>query len=186
MKRTTIKDIARIVGVTHVTVSKVINNKGRISQETRKKVLAAIKRFEYYPNYAARSLVKGKTNNIAVVEPGFSAGFPNIIISGIQDAHVLTGYDLNLYTSSGTSAGAVHILKRIVFEKRADVVIVVSMGMDEEIFLEYKKAGIPVILIETETKGASSILADNEAGAYRATGYLIKKGRRRIGIVAGG
>jgi LacI family transcriptional regulator len=185
MKRTTIKDIAQIVGVTHVTVSKVINNKGRISQETRKKVLDAIERLEYYPNYAARSLVKGKTNNIAVIEPGFSAGFPSAIISGIQDMHARTTYDINLYSSRATGEGAEHIFKRIVNEKRADAVIVVSIGMNEKFLNEYKKAGIPVILIESETKGASSILADNEEGAYRAAEYLIKKGRSRIGIVAG-
>lgn len=185
MKRTTIKDIARIVGVTHVTVSKVINNKGRISQETRKKVLDAIERLEYYPNYAARSLVKGKTNNIAVVEPGFSAGFPSSIIRGIQDAHSKTSYDINLYSSRATGEGAEHIFKRIVNEKRADVVIVVSIGMSEKFLHEYKKAGIPVILIESEAKGASSILADNEKGAYSAAEFLIKRGRRNIGVVAG-
>jgi DNA-binding LacI/PurR family transcriptional regulator len=183
MKRTTIKDIAREVGVTHVTVSKVINNKGRISEKTKKKVFEAIEKLEYYPNYAARSLVKGRTNNIAVIEPGFT-GFPMSIITGAQDANVKSNYDLNLYSSRATGEGAINIFRKLLNEKRADAVIVVSIGMDDSFLFEYKKAGIPVILIETESKGASSVLADNENGAFKATEYLISKGRKKIGIVA--
>jgi LacI family transcriptional regulator len=184
MKRTTIKDIAREVGVTHVTVSKVINNKGRISEKTKKKVFEAIERLEYYPNYAARSLVKGRTNNIAVIEPGFT-GFPGLIVSGAQVANTKSMYDLNLYNSRATGEGAVNIFKKLLNEKKADAVIVVSIGMDDAFLFEYKKAGIPVILIETESKGASSILADNENGALRATEFLLEKGRKKIGLIAG-
>jgi LacI family transcriptional regulator len=185
MKRTTIKDIAEKVGVTHVTVSKVINNKGRISEKTKKKIFDAIEALEYYPNYAARSLVKGKTNNIAVVEPGFSTGFPLSIIDGIQAAHSQSSFDLNLYSSRATGEGAMHIFKRILNEKRADAVISVSVGMEEKLHNDYKNAGIPVILIEAETKGASSILVDNENGAYQAAQYLLQKGRKKIGLLAG-
>jgi LacI family transcriptional regulator len=185
MKRVTIKDVAEKVGVTHVTVSKVINNKGRISEKTKKRVFDAIEALGYYPNYAARSLVKGRTNNIAVVEPGFSTGFPASIISGVQDAHSRTSYDLNLYSSRATGEGAEHIYNRILNERRADAIIAVSIGMDDKFFNEYKKAGIPVILIEAETKGAVSILADNENGAYKAVEYLLQKGRKKIGIVEG-
>lgn len=184
MKRTTIKDIANEVGVTHVTVSKVINNKGRISEKTKKKIFEAIEKLEYYPNYAARSLVKGRTNNIAVIEPGFT-GFPGTITAGAQEANAGSEYDLNLFSSRATGEGAVSIFKKILNEKKADAVIVVSIGMDDAFLFEYKKAGIPVILIETESKGASSILADNENGAFKATDFLLKKGRKKIGIVAG-
>ena len=184
MKRVTIKDIARKVGVTHVTVSKVINNKGRISEKTKKRVFDAIEALGYYPNYAAISLVKGKTNNIAVIEPGFT-GFPSSIIAGVQEAHVQTNYDLNLYSSRATQEGAIKAFSRILNERRADAVIVISIGISDEFLAKYKKAGIPVILIETETKGASSILADNENGAFKATELLLQKGRRRIGLITG-
>jgi LacI family transcriptional regulator len=167
-----------------VTVSKVINNKGRISEKTKKKIFEAIEKLEYYPNYAARSLVKGRTNNIAVIEPGFT-GFPGLIVSGAQVANVKSMYDLNLYNSRATGEGAVNIFKKLLNEKKADAVIVVSIGMDDAFLFEYKKAGIPEIHIETESKGASSILADNENGAFKATEFLLKKGRKKIGIVAG-
>lgn len=184
MKRTTIKDIANEVGVTHVTVSKVINGKGRISEKTKKKIFEAIEKLEYYPNYAARSLVKGRTNNIAVIEPGFS-GFPASITGGAQEASSRSVFDLNLYSSRATGEGAINIFKKILNEKRADAVIVVSISMPDDFLMQYKKAGIPVVLIETESKDASSVLADNENGARTATDYLLSKGRKKIGIIAG-
>ncbi len=184
MKRTTIKDVAKKAGVTHVTVSKVINNKGSISEKTKKRIFEAIEKLDYHPNSAARNLVKGSTNNIAVIEPGFT-GFPATIIAGAQEANCSSVYDLNLYSSRATGEGAVNIFRKILNEKNADAVIVISIGIDDSILAEYKKSAIPVILIETESKGASSILADNERGAFIATDFLLKKGRRKIGLIAG-
>jgi LacI family transcriptional regulator len=69
----TLEDVAKLAGVSHMTVSLVIRNDKRITEETRQKVLKAIKQLNYQPNYLARGLAGGKTNTIAVVATFFSS-----------------------------------------------------------------------------------------------------------------
>src|SRR5258708_12638736 len=82
--RATLKQIAKFCGVSHTTVSMVINQNPRISAETREKVMAAIKKFNYYPNVAARSLVMSRTNTIGIFGTMFDSPYYNKIIRGIE------------------------------------------------------------------------------------------------------
>ncbi|HRQ44601.1 MAG TPA: LacI family DNA-binding transcriptional regulator, partial [Candidatus Goldiibacteriota bacterium] len=88
----TIKDVAKKVGVTATTVSMVIRDNPRISSKTKEKVLKAVKEMNYYPNQIGRSLVKGKTNVIAVASSMFYGPFKIDIFNGIDTGVVETEY----------------------------------------------------------------------------------------------
>ncbi len=179
----TIKDVAKKVGVTPTTVSMVMRNDPRISEETRQKVLQAVKELNYYPNYIGQSLVKGKTNTIAVVSNLFFAWFKMDILNGIGRSIFETTYKMNQY-STRDEIGE-ETLKDILYGKRADGVITISLRPKKEILNEFKNNNRPIVLIEDTVEGFAGVKVDNLRGAYIATDYLIKKGRRKIGILTG-
>lgn len=180
---TTIKDVAKKVGVTPTTVSMVMKNDPRISHETKEKVLQAIKELNYYPNYLGQSLVKGKTNTIAVVSNLFFAWFKMDLLNGIGRSIFETTYKMNQY-STRDEIGE-DTLKDILYGKRADGVITISLRPKKEILNEFKKNNRPIVLIEDTVDGFLGVKVDNFKGAYMATEYLIKKGRKKIGILTG-
>jgi len=183
--RVTIKDVAKKVGVTPATVSMVINNNPKISQKTREKVLEAIKEMNYHPNYIGRSLVKGKTNNIGVVASFFASLFALESVRGIEQVLRNTQYNLILYSTRGLEEKEADLLQRIYYERRADGLIIISLKADVNIVEEFKKEGIPVVFIEELVEGAPTVKFNNIKGAFIATEYLIKKGRKNIALVVG-
>ncbi|MCX8092669.1 MAG: LacI family transcriptional regulator [Candidatus Goldbacteria bacterium] len=183
--RVTIKDVARRVGVTPATVSMVINNNPKISQKTREKVLEAIKEMNYHPNYIGRSLVKGKTNNIGVVASFFASLFALESVRGIEQVLRNTQYNLILYSTRGLEEKEADLLQRIYYERRADGLIIISLKTDPKMIEDFKKEGVPVVFIEELVEGAPTVKFNNIKGAFLATEYLIKKGRKNIALVVG-
>lgn len=183
--RVTIKDVAKKVGVTPATVSMVINNNPKISQKTREKVLEAIKEMNYHPNYIGRSLVKGKTNNIGVVASFFASLFALESVRGIEQVLRNTQYNLILYSTRGLEEKEADLLQRIYYERRADGLIIISLKADINIVKEFKKEGVPIVFIEELVEGAPTVKFNNIKGAFIATEYLIKKGRKNIALVVG-
>jgi len=80
----TIHDVAKRAGVSHTTVSWTIHDHPGITEATKKKVFKAIEELDYHPNYLARSLVKGKTNTIAVIANFFSSPFEMEVLKGLE------------------------------------------------------------------------------------------------------
>jgi len=183
--RVTIKDIAKRVGVTPATVSMVINNSPKISQKTKERVMQAIKEMNYHPNYIGRSLVKGKTNNIGVVASFFASLFALESVRGIEQNLRKTPYNLILYSTRGIEENEKDLLRRIFYERRADGLVIISLKMEKEILEEFKSEGIPVVFIEEIVEGAPTVKFNNIKGAFLATEYMIKKGRKNIAIVIG-
>lgn len=177
----TITDVAKLAGVSHTTVSWVIHDDPRITEKTKDKVMKAIKELDYHPNLMARSLVKGKTNNIAIVAPFFSSSFEMEILRGIED-----GMDANKSSKSISmySARGNHekFLKQILLEKRADAVILLTIKPDVSIIGQFEKNKIPLILVEEDARGCSVIRTNNQKGARLAVEALIGKGRKKIAI----
>ncbi|HDT15527.1 MAG TPA: LacI family transcriptional regulator, partial [Firmicutes bacterium] len=87
----TLRDVAQKAGVSHTTVSQVLNNKGRISGETRKRILKMIQEMKYYPNDSARHLAVGKPDTIAFISPRLAGPFISDVMSGFEDR----AYQLN-------------------------------------------------------------------------------------------
>ncbi|MBN2533837.1 MAG: LacI family DNA-binding transcriptional regulator [Spirochaetales bacterium] len=183
----TIKDVAKLAGVSHTTVSMVIHDDSRITPATKEKVLKAIKELNYHPNYLARGLVKGKTNTIAVVASFFSSPFELDILKGIelQMDKRKSEYNFNQYATRGNDKIKAGLFSSILYGKRADAVIALNLKPQKEILADYKKDNIPIVLIEEMMEGVSYIKSNNVRGAYIATEYLIKKGKKNIGLING-
>jgi DNA-binding LacI/PurR family transcriptional regulator len=183
--RVTIKDIAKKVGVTPATVSMVINNSPKISQKTKEKVLKAIREMNYHPNYIGRSLVKGETNNIAVVASFFASLFALESVRGIEMNLRKTPYNLILYSTKGMDENEEDLLRRILYERRADGVIIISLKAKKELMEEFKKENVAAVFIEEIVEDFPTVKFNNIKAAYIATEHLIKNKRKNIGLIVG-
>lgn len=184
-KRVTIKDVAKKVGVTPTTISMALHKNKSIPPKTVERIMKAIKEMNYYPNYAARSLVGGKTGVIALMADFFSTPFIQTMIDGIEDKVVETSYSLVQYITKGLREMENEIFLRILHGRTADALIVFNMRPDAGLLAEFKKNKFPVVLIEGNLAGINLVTGDNEKGGYTATEYLINKGRRNIAIISG-
>jgi LacI family transcriptional regulator len=181
----TIKDVAKKAGVSHTTVSMVVHDDKRITPETKKKVLAAIEELKYHPNYLARGLVQGKTNTIAVMASFFSSFFEMNFLRGIEQEIGDSEYQINEYSTRGRPGVKQQIMEQILYGKRADVLISLSIKPEKSMLEEFKRSELPIILIEEEMKGAHTLKTDNYKGGFLAGEYLVKKGHKNIGVIVG-
>lgn len=179
----TIKDVARKVGVTPTTVSMVMRGDERISPPTREKVLKAAKELNYYPNHIGRSLVKGKTNTVAVAASLYYGPFKSDLYNGIDYALASTKYNIMQFPSRpGQDDEA---LREIYYGRRGDGTIAVTLRPGEEILNEYRNSGKPIIMVEDTAEGLPGVKVDNFKGAYEAVSNMISKGRKKIALIYG-
>lgn len=180
----TIRDVAKLAGVSHTTVSWVIHDRPDISDATKKKVQEAIKELNYYPNHQARSLVYGKTNTIAVVLNFFSSQFELEILKGIEKSIALknSGYSITLFSAMEEVD---KVLKDILFSKRADALILLSLRPSPEVCQLYGKQKFPMVVVDEKAENAVEIYLNNFKGGYIAAEHIIKSGKKNIGIVLG-
>ncbi len=184
--RTTIKDVARVAGVHSSTVSRVINGKPCISQETAKRVFSAIERLDYTPNALARSLKTKKIQTLAMLIPDISNPFFAGLARGVEDTANQYGYNVILCNTDDCFEKEVIYLK-LLAEKRVEGLIVATAQIRDKSILELGKTGCPYILLSRNIKGLqeNSISIDDIAGGYLATEYLINLGHRNIAHIAG-
>jgi len=185
----TIKDVAAKANVSTATVSHVINNKGRISPETTKKVLKTIKQLKYHPSRSARGLASHKTGNIGfiVTSDHFlkTEAFYTRIFLGVEfEAHRHDYYVLLTTTKSDFKNG--DSLPRFVLEQSIDGIIVA--GKIPKLLLETLCAqNIPLVILDYVPKyfECSSVLIDNVRGGLIATKHLIEYGHNNIAFISG-
>lgn len=180
----TIKDVAKLAGVSHTTVSLAIRNSSSITEETKQKVLKAAKQLNYHPNYLARSLVNGKTNVIGIVANFYSSNFEMEILKGVEQSirSDESSYMINLFTTLEKND---QVLTDICLGKHADGVILLSISPSPDVVKLYNENKCPMIVIDEQAEGAIEITMDNYHGAYMATEYLINSGRKNLAIVLG-
>ena len=182
----TIKDVARLAGVSTTTVSHVINETRYVSDELRASVLAAMEELNYRPNVLARGLRRGETKTIGLVVPDNSNLFFAEVARIVENIGFENGYSVILCNSDGNlekEAAYVNVL----IAKQVDGVIFIAAGSKYEHLHELTMAGIPVVVADRDIPQtlADVVLVDNERGGYDATRYLLSLGHRRIACIAG-
>ncbi|MGD2205337.1 MAG: LacI family DNA-binding transcriptional regulator [Anaerolineae bacterium] len=185
--RPTIKDVAARAGVSRQTVSRVINNKGEVSDATRARVLAAIDELGYRPNVAARSIVVGRTCTLGCISPSLTDyTFANIIDSSQAEARRLGYFVL---TGSAPTVADVEPLLEEMLRRRVDGLMVLNPRADERYryFLPLIKKGLAVLYLNStpQEEPVSSIHCDDRDGGYQATRYLIDLGHKAIATILG-
>ena len=182
----TMQDIARDVGVSVVTVSKVLRNKGEISAATRKRVLRRAKALNYQTNWIARSLVTRRTFTIGLLLPDFTHPFFAEIAKAVAETvrphgyHVIISYfDENPELERNEAES--------LLARQVDGLILASAQPGAKAFADMQKRKVPFVLIDRPIAGvqASFVGVDNQAIGKLATAHLIERGCRRIAHLRG-
>ena len=186
---TTLKDVAKIAGVSTKTVSRGVTNQGEIRKETRERVQAAIEQLGYRPNVLARSLIHKRTNTLGVVAWGIDYFGPSRTVVGIeQQAHQLD-YSLFLNLMARPDGGdSEHVLDTLITHRVDGIIWAVPEVGDNRAWLVSSSLNQlpPIVFLSTKPQpGLAVVAVDNFSGAKQATQHLIDQGRRKIGILTG-
>ncbi len=181
-----IQDVAASAQVSIATVSRVLNESDhKVSKETRKRVLHAIRELDYRPNALARGLLMKKTKTIGIIIPDISNPYYAEIVRGMQDMAERNGYDVIL---QNTDRNQDRIVKSIYLlrEKIVDGVIF-SGGIIHgyEPLSALKELRERVVVIGRHEVNFPAALVDNIGGASQAIQHLIDQGHKRIGFIGG-
>ena len=179
----TIKDIAKILGISVSTVSRALKNHPDISAETKKEVQELAKKLNYTPNAIALSLRNKKTFLIAVIIPEIIHHFFSCVISGVEEVANQNGYNVVIFQSNEQYEREVSICQSIL-NSRVDGVLV-SMAKTTrkaDHFKELQQAGIPLVFFDRICGDLDTdwVVVDDFNGAFAAVQHLISVGCRRI------
>ena len=186
-KKLTISDIAEALQVSKTTVSRAISGKGRISEETRQKVLAYIEEKDYKPNVIAKGLAQQKTYNIGLVIPGdcnlVDMPFFQNSMQGICEEASRYDYDVMLVTTAGRDYSN---LERMIFNHKVDGVILSRSLVKDKAVTFLKEQQIPFVLMGT-SKDEEILQVDNnhKAGCCELVMKLLARGYHKIGLIGG-
>ena len=180
------KDIARDLGVSVITISKVLRNHPDISDETRERVLARVKELDYRPNLAARSLVTGRTYLVGLVVPDLLHPFFAEIAKSLSEALRKSGYYLIVSSSEEDSDMEEQEINQLL-ARRLDILIIASCRSTVDLFFRIERQKTPYILIDRILPGLSAnfVGVDDEAVGRLATRHLIDIGCKRIAHIRG-
>lgn len=189
---TTVKDVAKRAGVSPSTVSRVISDHPKISEQTKSKVLKIMEEMGYYPNAIARSLASKKTGTIGVILPSRSQDlllnpfFPEAL-RGILKGSSAFSYDV-LLSSSSEGKSELQILKTFIRSSKVDGIILMSSSIDDECQDYLNSIEFPFSLIGSpydHKEKVNHVDNDNYMAAYELTTYLSMIGRKKIALIAG-
>ncbi|MCL6614128.1 MAG: LacI family transcriptional regulator [Firmicutes bacterium] len=184
----TIKDVARLAGVSRSTVSRVLNAKSEVDPETATRVWQAVKELDYHPNTSARALVRQRTDTIGVMVADVTNPFYEKIIKGIEATANAAGLNLAFYNSYEDLAGRRKIILSALEGSRVDGLIVVGSHLgDKSTLLEMAARGLAISLVERNFADPSipCVVSDNKTGARLAVEHLLGLGHRRIAFITG-
>jgi LacI family transcriptional regulator len=181
----TIYDVARAAGVSIATVSKVINNTGRISDKTRKKVHKVMEELRYQPSIVASALTGKRMNTIGLLIKDLANPFFAEVARAVEDRGQELGFSVVMCSTDNDSdkeAGYIALLK----QKKVDGIIVAAGFRNETMLRELIRENFPVALISQEIPelAIDSVSVDDYQGGYQVTDHLISLGHRHIAMIA--
>ena len=182
----TIHDVARLAGVSPITVSRVINNSGYISQQTRARVKAAIIELGYAPNIIARSLRSKRTNTLALVLTDITNPFFTAIARGVEDTASDAGFTV-IYCNTDESVDEEAKNLQLLMQKQVDGILLVPARSISRSIELIKEQGTPVVILDRRVPNvdADVVRCDSVEGAYKLIKLLINQGHRRIAVLSG-
>lgn len=189
LKKITINDVAAEAGVSYQTVSRVLNNRPDVSEETRKRVQTVIKTLGFRPSAAARTLVSSKTHILGLITADFSDYFFTQVIVGAEDEVRRHGYFLMLSSTERNPLDEPEYL-RMLTEQRIEGVLFARPSTELERnnphILSLLDKRIPVVMTAFDLQGDVMVVdVDNVSGGLQATQHLIDYGHRAIAMIAG-
>ena len=183
---TRLKDIANDLGLSVVTISKVLRDHPDIAAETRRRVLKRMRELNYQPNFAARSLVTGRTWTLGLVVPDLLHPFFADVAKAISGEARKHGYSLLISSSDEDPELEVQEIKQLL-ARRVDVILIASAQWSIDCFRMIEEHKTPYILIDRRFQGLDSnfVGVDDQAVGSLATAHLIEQGCKRIAHIRG-
>lgn len=181
----TIKEVAKLAGVSISTVSRALSGKVFVEEATRDRVLKAVKQLAYRPNPLAKGLKDGQSKTLALVLPDILNPFFPTMIKYLERHAAAHGYSLILY-DSGEDARQEKRAMESLRTHYVDGVLYSPIADDLSLARMLRDAGVPVMVLNRESDGIVPAVAnDNRGGARMVVDYLIKQGHRKIACFTG-
>jgi DNA-binding LacI/PurR family transcriptional regulator len=185
----TIKDVARVAGVSTQTISRVLNNRSDVSKATRSRVQQVIASMGYSPNVFARNLSRGRSNTLGVIGYGLVYYGSSSVLTGIESKANELGFSLTLSLIDRVEPSRVeHILYDLLSRRVEGIIWAVPGDINALDWLaeKFSQVQTPLVYINKGTNGSDQVTAlDNRLGGKLATEHLRQQGYQRIGIITG-
>lgn len=181
-----IKDVARVAGVSHSTVSRALADSPLVRRETKERIKQVAREMGYTPNAAARSLVTRRSRTLGVVVTTIADPFVSEVVRGIEQVALDAGYGLFLCQSSSEVEREIASVRSLQ-EKRVDAIIVSASRVGDLYLPLLEEIRVPIVLVnnEQDSQAVHFVASDDVSGGRLAVEYLLSLGHRRIGYIAG-
>ena len=180
----TIKDVAKAANVSVATVSRVLNKKSNVSEEAVTAVNRAVKELGYNPNFLGRDLRKSETKRILAIIASTEQSFYSEVLRGMQDAAYAQGYDVLIATTRNDPNHEMHLLG-MLFSRAVDGAVLLAPKLSSDTISGLaRRYHLAMCLERMDGCDILCVTIDNKRAGYDATSYLIRKGRRRIGLIS--
>jgi LacI family transcriptional regulator len=182
---TTIYDVARIAGVAPITVSRVINNSGYVSPETRARVEKTIADLGYVPNRLAQGLRSKQTHTLGLVITDITNPFWTTVARGVEDATHAAGFNVIL-CNTDESEDKQEKYVRVLLQKQVDGFIIVPARSSDDAVSLIQNANVPLVVMDRKVGiPVDTVRCDSVDGAYKLVKHLIELGHKRIAVLSG-
>ena len=181
----TIKDVARVAGVSVASVSRALNGHHSVTETTRKRIVDVAGELRYVPHAGARSMITRRTETVGVLLPDLHGEFFSELIRGMDSAARARGFHLLVSSSHGSASEAAQALRTL--QGRVDGLLVMSPHADTSMLAENLPDTLPTVLMNTRIAEGSyaALSVDNYGGATAMMQHLVDAGHRRIAFVSG-
>ena len=182
----TIYEVSKLAGVSLATVSRVMNNSGKVTSKTRLKVESAIKELGYRPNSIAQSLASNRSNSVGVLVPMFSGSFYGNMLGCIETEIRDAGKHVIMTAGHSDEVSEMAGIE-FLLSKNCDALILRVDAVSDEYLLQLNKGHVPIILLDRfiPKMADQCIYLDNELGGYLATKAVLLLGHQDIAYIAG-
>jgi LacI family transcriptional regulator len=182
----TIYEVSRLAGVSLATVSRVMNDSGKVRPETRQKVESAMRELGYRPNSIARSLASHRSDSVGVLVPELHGPFFSVMLSCIEDELRAAGKHVIITAGHSDEVVEKDSIEFLV-SRQCDALILHVYAVSDDYLLEQAKGLVPIALIgrDLPEMAGRCLCIDNEQGGYLATRALIELGHRELAYLAG-
>lgn len=185
-RQASLTDVAEVAGVSHMTVSRVINGTGPVRPETRARVLAAVEELGYRPNSAARALVTGRSGTLGVVALESNLYGPASTLHGIENAAREAGYAITISSVSRPGRSSISDAVESLRRQAVEGIVVIAPHVTAGRALAGAPSDVPVVAVGGgESAPVPVISVDQYDGARRVTEHLLALGHRTVWHVAG-
>jgi len=191
VEKMTIRDIARLAGVSKATVSRVLNKKPDVNPATRERILRLMEEWAFVPSITASRLAGGRSRVIGILIPSLTWPAIPEIMRGVSEVVEHSPYELLLYSitheEDRTEKDQRDVIDRILATKLAAGLLAIFPGQSAEHLTRLYEQGFPIVMIDDQAKPTSIpwVGAGNRRGSYAATRYLLRMGHRRIAYIKG-